>query len=108
MTSAGCQELSYTHENSVIAYEVPGSSTPRAIWNQRTYHVCNINDDGTIPQFEPRAWEVHNSWYAQQVQGLCGTVCVSSVDRPLDDVVICEGEDTLLDASGSAALDWPT
>jgi hypothetical protein len=24
----------------------------RSIWNQHTYHITNVNDDGTIPQFE--------------------------------------------------------
>lgn len=28
------------------------------IWNQHTYHVTNINSDGTIPQFEINNWEV--------------------------------------------------
>ena len=25
----------------------------RRIWNQHTYHVTNVREDGTIPQFEP-------------------------------------------------------
>jgi len=51
--------------NAVVAYEVPGSATPRAIWNQRTYHVSNVLDDGTIPRVEPPAWTSHRTWHAQ-------------------------------------------
>jgi hypothetical protein len=28
----------------------------RAIWNQHSYHVTNVNDDGSIPQNEPANW----------------------------------------------------
>lgn len=28
----------------------------RKIWNQHTYHVTNINDDGTVPRFEAPNW----------------------------------------------------
>ena len=28
----------------------------RQIWNQHSYHVTNIEDDGTIPQFESKSW----------------------------------------------------
>ena len=28
----------------------------RRIWNQHTYHVTNVREDGTIPQVEPKHW----------------------------------------------------
>lgn len=28
----------------------------RKVWNQYTYHITNVNDDGTIPQFEEVNW----------------------------------------------------
>ncbi|MEZ4429271.1 MAG: hypothetical protein R3A51_16480 [Nannocystaceae bacterium] len=28
----------------------------RTQWNQHTYHVTNINDDGTIPDYETKNW----------------------------------------------------
>ena len=28
----------------------------RPLWNQHTYHITNINDDGTIPTVEPNNW----------------------------------------------------
>ncbi|MFQ5858024.1 MAG: FG-GAP-like repeat-containing protein, partial [Anaerolineae bacterium] len=34
----------------------------RRIWNQHTYHVTNVDDDGTIPQVETDNWEVYNNY----------------------------------------------
>jgi RHS repeat-associated protein len=34
----------------------------RQIWNQHTYHITNVNDDGTIPTVEANSWEVHNTY----------------------------------------------
>jgi len=34
----------------------------RKIWNQHTYHVTNINDDGTVPAVEQNSWQVHNTY----------------------------------------------
>jgi hypothetical protein len=34
----------------------------RRIWNQHTYHVTNVREDGTIPQFEPPHWELLNTF----------------------------------------------
>lgn len=34
----------------------------RSIWNQHSYHITNINDDGTVPQFEQPSWLTHNSY----------------------------------------------
>ena len=34
----------------------------RRIWNQHSYHVTNVNEDGTIPQFETNSWDVHNTY----------------------------------------------
>ncbi|OMH35344.1 putative Ig domain-containing protein [Motiliproteus sp. MSK22-1] len=40
-----------------------GSWAPtRSIWNQHTYHINNVNDDGTIPQYEQPSWLSHNSY----------------------------------------------
>ena len=37
----------------------------RRIWNQHTYHVTNVKEDGTIPQFEPPNWESVNTFRIQ-------------------------------------------
>ncbi len=38
----------------------------RDIWNQRSYHVTNVNDDMTIPVVEPPSWDDHNSYHTQR------------------------------------------
>ena len=34
----------------------------RRIWNQHTYHVTNVNEDGSIPQFEQPNWMIFNTF----------------------------------------------
>lgn len=34
----------------------------RGIWNQHSYHISNINDDGSIPRFEQPSWLSHNTY----------------------------------------------
>ena len=47
----------------------------RRIWNQHTYHVTNINEDGTIPDFEPPSWTLLNTYRTNsQIEG--GGLCV--------------------------------
>jgi len=41
----------------------------RAIWNQHTYHITNVNDDATIPLSEAHNWLSWNN-YRQNVQGM--------------------------------------
>ncbi len=46
----------------------------RRIWNQRTYHVTNVREDGTIPQFESPHWKTLNTFRTNaQIEG--GSVC---------------------------------
>ena len=46
----------------------------RRIWNQHTYHVTNVREDGTIPQFEQPHWTLLNTFRTNaQIEG--GTVC---------------------------------
>ncbi len=48
----------------------------RRIWNQHTYHVTNVREDGTIPSPEPHHWELLNTYRTQaQVQSRGGGVC---------------------------------
>ena len=50
----------------------------RRIWNQHTYHVTNVNEDGTIPDVEPPSWQLLNTYRTNaQIEG--GTVCVPPV-----------------------------
>jgi hypothetical protein len=48
---------------------------PRRIWNQHTYHVTNVREDGKIPQFEKPWWKSQNTFRTNsQIEG--GQVCV--------------------------------
>jgi hypothetical protein len=46
----------------------------RRIWNQHTYHVTNVREDGTLPLVEPRHWEGLNT-FRTQAQISAGGVC---------------------------------
>jgi hypothetical protein len=37
----------------------------RKIWNQHTYHITNVNDNATIPQYEKNNWEIYNNFRCQ-------------------------------------------
>jgi hypothetical protein len=46
----------------------------RRIWNQHTYHVTNVREDGSIPQFEQPHWKHLNTFRTQaQLEG--SSVC---------------------------------
>jgi hypothetical protein len=46
----------------------------RRIWNQHTYHVTNVREDGTIPAVEPKSWQLLNT-YRTNAQIENGSVC---------------------------------
>ncbi len=46
----------------------------RRIWNQHTYHVTNVREDGTIPTMEPAHWELLNT-FRTQAQISAGGIC---------------------------------
>ena len=47
----------------------------RRIWNQHTYHVSNVREDGTIPQHEPPSWQGLNTYRTNaQIEG--GGLCM--------------------------------
>ena len=46
----------------------------RRIWNQHTYHVTNVREDGTIPQYEQPHWDRLNTFRTNaQIEG--GGIC---------------------------------
>ena len=46
----------------------------RRIWNQHSYHVTNVREDGTIPQVEAHHWELLNTFRTNaQIEG--GSIC---------------------------------
>lgn len=46
----------------------------RRIWNQHTYHVTNVREDGTIPQWEPPNWASLNT-FRTNAQIEAGAIC---------------------------------
>lgn len=39
----------------------------RPIWNQLTYHLDNIYDDGSLPRHEAESWSTHNTYRVQRL-----------------------------------------
>lgn len=50
----------------------------RRIWNQLSYHVTNVAEDGTIPQFETPHWTTHNA-FGMQARVNEGNLCRSGI-----------------------------
>lgn len=49
--------------------EANGNWIPsRRIWNQHSYHVTNVREDGTIPSNEAKHWELLNTFRTQAQQ----------------------------------------
>ena len=55
--AAECQDLP-NQPLGIVAYEDSYGRwvRTRRIWNQHTYHVTNINEDGSVPQYEQANW----------------------------------------------------
>ena len=47
----------------------------RRIWNQHTYHVTNVREDGTIPAVEPPHWQALNTFRTQAQITTGGGTC---------------------------------
>lgn len=41
----------------------------RTIWNQHSYHISNVADDGSIPVEEAAPWRDHNTWRLNTFSG---------------------------------------
>lgn len=50
----------------------------RKIWNQHSYHVTNVNDDASIPQFEINNWLSFNNYRQNQMLNPLGAVDLSA------------------------------
>ena len=50
----------------------------RKIWNQHGYHITNVNDNGTIPQFETNNWEIFNNYRQNEMLNPLGCVDLST------------------------------
>ncbi|MCA9714430.1 MAG: hypothetical protein KC468_07065, partial [Myxococcales bacterium] len=71
----GSAEILVTSSDSIYEGQPPANFTIKAvrdvedrwiqarrIWNQHTYHVTNVREDGTIPQYEQPNWETLNTF----------------------------------------------
>ena len=47
----------------------------RRIWNQHTYHVTNVREDGTIPEVEVKSWRELNTYRTNAQIAEDGSVC---------------------------------
>jgi hypothetical protein len=58
-------------ERGVFVFRGAGNewAATRTIWNQYTYHITNVADDGTIPAVESNNWETYNN-YRQSAAGV--------------------------------------
>lgn len=90
--------------NRLLAYECPDATVARAIWNQYTYHVTNVTDDGRVPVVEESPWTSNRSWLSQ--------VPVDEGQAPRADagpeLSLCAGASTTLDAAASQACPGAT
>lgn len=66
-------------------YSFVGSGSPwgwaRAIWNQLSYHVNNIDDDGILPIYEYPSWLDHNTYRASIIDSYASGVPDITVSR---------------------------
>jgi len=67
---SNCRALEYCdYDTSNTGIEVYGNDAEwpcaRRIWNQHTYHITNIDDDLTVPDFETYNWDTYNNYRAQ-------------------------------------------
>jgi hypothetical protein len=77
----GAAELLYTAlEGDNYTVRVIGDQSDRwvpapRIYNQQTYHVTNVNEDGSIPVVEPQHWQQLNTFRAQAQVEVGGRWC---------------------------------
>ena len=46
----------------------------RKIWNQHAYSITNVNDDGTIPQYQANNWDIFNNFRQNQMLNPFGCI----------------------------------
>ena len=52
----------------------------RRIWNQHTYHITNINDDGSVPTVESPNWATLNNFRCQ----MAGLLGINEAEKPME------------------------
>ena len=74
VSNAGLENVQTAPALQVVRDEFDRWIPARRIWNQHTYHVTNIREDGTLPQYEVPSWTHLNS-YRVNAQIESGQVC---------------------------------
>ncbi|MBZ0318178.1 MAG: FG-GAP-like repeat-containing protein, partial [Anaerolineae bacterium] len=76
------------YTGGVQVYGNPAWSYTRPVWNQHTYHITNINDDGSIPRYEANNWTTYNNYHENPVFSTCENprrdVTVSGIHRDIN------------------------
>jgi len=71
----GHADIMMTNENGILGigqvagirvFSNQGNTWPatRRIWNQHSYHITDVNENGTIPRVETPNWKADNNWRA--------------------------------------------
>jgi hypothetical protein len=70
-----------TTTHGVSAYQGRNNDwvNTRALWNQYTYHITNINDDGSVPKAEDYSWEKSNTYRANRSTHLYSCVAPTAL-----------------------------
>ena len=57
-------------EPQLVVFEDPngGWVGARRIWNQTSYHVSHVREDGGVPPAGPPSWQTHNTFRVQSTQ----------------------------------------
>lgn len=63
--------------HGVSAFDCSTWVDGRRVWNDYTYHVTNINEDGTVPVNQDPSWLNNNSFLAQENECVACSVQVS-------------------------------
>ena len=50
-------------------------TSARRIWNQYSYHVTNVREDGTIPKVMKKSWELLNTFRTNSQISANGVDC---------------------------------
>ncbi|MEM7247986.1 MAG: hypothetical protein AAF533_21815 [Acidobacteriota bacterium] len=62
----------------------------RPIWNQHSFHLTNIDDDGIVPDVESRSWEEFNNYRVQITPSQCTLDPDPEITVPDDIEVSCD------------------
>ncbi|TWU37529.1 tRNA nuclease WapA precursor [Novipirellula aureliae] len=62
IVAAANTSCGYSSENGIFVLGSENWVPTRPIWNQHSYHITNINDDGSIPTNEANSWEIYNNY----------------------------------------------